>query len=228
MTHKSKLRSLLLFPLFTVLLTVPFTASLPLAAQAPQVRSDTFGFSFSLPDDWQMIVPKSQAGQQRRTPQGTAEEIKKGMACLQVPMTARHGEPASVIVVDVLPFDCLGQTMAAQDLPEFGAGIAAGLKTILDFLSPVTASYALAGHKLWIERVKAVPKGKTAPVSTIEITCTILEKGAICWMVNAADETGLQAFETAPVTLEGSPIHRLVPAQVFTSTPAPAINPRSY
>ena len=217
MTLASRLRW---FPIFASVV-----ASLPLGAQAPQVHSQALGFSFSLPDDWQVIVPASQSEQQPNTPQGAPEETKKGIDCLEVPMTARHGEPASVVVIDALPFDCFGETMAAQDLPGFGSALTEGLKTALDFLNPVTASYTLAGHDLWIERVKAMPKGKTAPVSTVEIACTILAKGAVCWMVQASDEAGLQAFENASVTLEGSPVNRLVPSQVFTETPAPAKPP---
>lgn len=216
MSRALQLRCLLAF--------APIAITLPLAAQAPRVHSEKLGFSYALPDDWQAIVPEPRAGQPG-TWQNTPEEVKKGIACVEVPMTARHGEPASVVVVIALPFDCFGATMPAQDLAEFGSGVTEGLKTALDFLSPVTASYALAGHDLWIERIKAVPKGKTEPVSTVEITCTILEKGAVCWMVQAADEAGLQAFEGAAVTLEGSPASRLVPTQVFAMPPVPAKSP---
>lgn len=197
-------------------------ASLALHAQAPRARSEALGFTYSLPDDWQAIVPKAQTEPPPKAPLNAPAEVKKGITCVQVPMTARHGDPPSVVVIVALPFDCFGETMAPQDLADFGAGVTDGLKTTVDFLNPVTTSYSLADHHLWIERVKAVPIGKTTPVSTVEIVCTLLEKGAVCWMVQAADEAGLQAFENATVTLEGSAVHRLVPSQVFAMPGLPA------
>lgn len=200
-------------------------ASLPLAAQAPQVDSDPIGFSYAVPAGWQLVVPTPpQATQQPRASQSTPEEVKKGIACVQVPLTARHGNPASAIVIIALPFDCFGQTMAPQDLPGFGAGVTEGLKTAFDFLNPVSTTYSIAGHKLWIERVKAVPRGKTAPVDTVEITCTILQKGAVCWTVQTGDDASLEAFERGAVSLEGSPSVPLVPAQVFVAAPGKPLN----
>ncbi len=202
-------------------------ASLLLAAQAPPAHSDSIGFSYSLPAGWEVVVPKpAQAGERPKTSQNTPEGVKKGVACVEVPMTARHGDPASAIVVIALPFDCFGQTMAEQDLADFGLGATEGLQTTFDFLNPVSTTYALAGHKLWIERVKAVPKGKTAPVNTVETACTILKKGAVCWMVDAADDASLEAFERGAVALEGSPATPLVPAGVWVKSPAPVKAPR--
>ena len=133
-----------------------------------------------------------------------------------MPLTARHGDPPSAIVIIALPFDCFGQTMAQHDLADFGSGVTEGLKTTFDFLNPVSTTYALAGHKLWIERVKAVPKGKTAPVDTVEITCTILEKGAVCWMVQAADEASLEAFERGAVTWKDRRLRRWCPPRCWS------------
>lgn len=202
-------------------------ASLPLAAQAQQVHDSGLGFSYSMPTDWQAVIPAPpQPDERPKSTQNTPQEVKKGIACVEVPSTARHGNPASAIVIIALPFDCFGQTMAPQDLAGFGSGVTDGLKTTFDFLNPVSATYTLAGHKLWIERVKAVPRGKTAPVDTVEITCTILEKGAVCWMIEAADAASLEAFERGAVTLEGSPPAPLVPPEVFVKSPPPATAPQ--
>lgn len=198
-------------------------ASLPLAAQAPQVISDPLGFSYSVPSGWQLVIPQPQ---KITEPPNMPQEVKKGMACVEVPLTARHGNPASAIVIIALPFTCFGQTMAEDDLNGFGSGVTEGLKTTFDFLNPISATYKLAGYKLWIERVKAVPRGKTAPVETVETACTILSKGAVCWMVEAADAASLQAFERQAVTLEGSAPTPLVPAEVFLKSPAPNAVPR--
>jgi hypothetical protein len=118
-----------------------------------------------------------------------------------------------------LPFACMGQTMEYDDLPGFGEGAAEGLKQTLDIIEPITASYMLAGHQIWIERAKATPKGKTAPDYTVEIACAVLEKGAVCWLAQSADAAALEAFEHATVTLEGVNAGALVPKDVFAKNP---------
>lgn len=179
--------------------------------------SNHLGYTYRLPEDWEIVgatapLPKQQKQEEQKT---ASVEVKKGIACVEVELTARHGEPSTVVVIVGLPFDCYGQTMTDQDLPGFGAGAADGLKEAFDIGNPLSASYALAGHKMWVERARAVPKGKTAPEYTVEITCTVLKKGAVCWMTQAADEAGLRVFESAPVTLDGKSAPALVPADAF-------------
>lgn len=206
-------------------------ASLPLAAQAPRGLSDPLGFTYSIPAGWELVVPKppqttEQPSGPQNNPQNNLPAVKKGIACVEVPLTARHGDPVSAMVIVALPFQCFGQTMTDEDLPGFGSGVIEGLKTAFDLLDPISATYKLAGHKLWIERVKAIPKGKTAPVETVETACTILNKGAVCWMVEAADAASLETFEHESVTLEGSAPTPLVPAEVFVKSPPPVTAPQ--
>jgi hypothetical protein len=137
-----------------------------------------------------------------------------------MPETAHHGDPVSVIVVVVLPFDCYGQTMAADDLPGFGSGAAEGLKQAFDIFEPVYGSYSLGSHPFWIERAKGNPKGRPEAQYTVEIACTILKKGAACWMTMAADEPSLLAFEHSLVTLDGEASTPLVPATAFAKAPS--------
>jgi hypothetical protein len=196
---------------FLLLVPLAALALVPLAAQAPHVHTDALGFTFTLPEDWQIIVPKPQPAAATSPP----DEVRKGIDCMNVPLTATHGNPATVIVIVTLPFDCFGQTMSQQDLPGFGIGVTEGLKVAFDILNPVEATYTLAGHAMWIERVKATPKGLTAPVFTVETTCTLLEKGAACWMAQAGDEAGLTQFEHGLVTLEGSTASQIVPESTF-------------
>ncbi len=80
-------------------------------AAAPEAHASDLGFSYSLPSDWEVVnanptLPgvKEQAQQNAAT-----DEEKKGVACVQIALTARHGEPASVLVVVELPFACFGQ-----------------------------------------------------------------------------------------------------------------------
>ncbi len=210
---------------------VPAKAIAPpqLAAQSVQpsinepvhVENNDIGFSYSLSGEWTVVTatPTEAAKQQKEAQKTPEAEARKGIACVDVPLTAQRGKPASVIVIVALPFECFGQTMGYNDLPGFGEGAAEGLKRTLDMIQPITTSYKLAGHKMWIERAKATPKGKTAPQYTIEIACTVLEKGAVCWLAQAADAAGLEAFEHSTVTLDGLNAAALVPKDVFVKNP---------
>lgn len=192
------------------------TLALPWLAQAqrPRVKSDAIGFRYSLPEDWQAVTPQS-AAPQPKIPASAPPEVKRGIVCVQVPLTAWQGEPRSAVVVIALPFDCYGETLQEQDLPAWGSAWIEGLKAAFNFGNPVEATYRLAGHTMWIERVKAVPKEKPATAFTLETACTLLKKGAVCWMIEAADAESLNAFEKSPVTLEGSESRWLVPSHVF-------------
>lgn len=201
-----------------LLVTLALFALVPLAAQAPQMHTDALGFTYTLPEDWQIVAPKPSA-QPPQSGQPAPDELRKGIFCVDVPLTATHGSPATVIVIVTLPFGCFGQTMTRQDLPGFGIGVSEGIKRTFDILNPVQATYTLAGHPMWIQRVKATPQGKSAPVFTIETTCTLLEKGAVCWMALASDEAGLSEFEHSKVALEGSTASLLVPASTFLKAP---------
>lgn len=192
-------------------------SGLSATAQAPHVHSDALGFTYTVPEDWQIVAPKPPA-QPAKPPQNVPAEVRKGLDCVNVPLTATHGSPASVIVVVTLPYACFGEKMTQQNLAGFGAGVTEGLKSTFDIFNPVVSTYTLAGHTMWIERVKAIPNGKTAPVFTVETACTLLEKGAVCWMAEAADQAGLEEFEHGAVTLEGAAVGQLVPANVFVKS----------
>lgn len=204
------------------LLVLAVAPALPQAA-AHQAQSasapDTLplGFQYILPEDWQIVGvhPPSASRQKKQEQAASSARVKKGIGCLQVLLTARHGDPPTVVVVDALPFSCYGQTLTDRDLPGFGSGVAQGLKQAFNISSPSVASYLLAGHKMWIERARAIRKGKTAPQYTVEIACTLLQKGIVCWMAQAADEAGLSAFEESAVILDGAPAPALVPPDTF-------------
>jgi hypothetical protein len=186
-------------------------------AHSPQDPTSAFGFTFRLPEDWKVIEPKGPSPeQQKKEEQKTSiGEQKRGIACLEVPLTARHGEPPTIVVIDALPFDCYGQKMTRGDLQAFGAGAGEGLKQTFDITSPITATYEMAGHNFWIERARAIPKGKQLPMETLEVVCTLLRRAAVCWVVRAADEGALKTFEQMAVTLDGNPSSFLVPDKVF-------------
>jgi hypothetical protein len=52
------------------------------------------------------------------------------------------------------------------------------------------------------------------------MVCTMLEKGAACWMAMAADDASLQAFEQGNVSLDGEPATALVPASALPNKPS--------
>jgi hypothetical protein len=214
---------------------------LALAAQQPAASSVSpaavIGFSDKLPPDWIVVdeqsptqTPSTQTPStqtraqtdtqtQAQTQALASQPAKKGMACIEVLQTARHGDPASVITVVALPFDCFGRAITRQDLADLGSGAADGLKQAFDMQNPVVGNYSLGSHALWIERAKASPNGHNGIQYTVEIACSVLKNGAVCWMTTAADEASLLAFEQMPVELDGEAATPLVPATAFDKAP---------
>ncbi len=201
-----------------------FFCATPLLAQAPAaavVHSSDLGFSYSVPSDWEAVDARTTLPgvQEQVTKNAATEEEKKGIACVQIALTARHGEPASVMVVMALPFDCFGQVMTDKDLPGFAEGASEGLKSSFDFSDPVFGSYSLGSHSMWIERAKGNPKDHPELKYTVEITCSLLKKSAVCWMAMAANEAALRTFENGAVALDGDAQPALVPVSSFDKKP---------
>ncbi len=204
-------------------------SSAAVSAQAPaespagsQVHASPLGFSYSVPKDWEVVdaqgtLPKVK---EQADKNATSDEEKKGLACVQIVLTARRGDPASVLVEVALPFDCFGQQMTPQDLPGFAGGASEGLKQTFDVGEPAVANYALGSHDMWVERAKATPKGHPELPYTVEITCSLLKKAAVCWMAMAADDTALRVFESGAVTLDGESADSLVPPTAFNKKPS--------
>jgi hypothetical protein len=198
-------------------------ASTPAAttpATPPQIKDASIGFSYSLPADWETLASKPSKPD---IPFPTVEGAKKGNACAQVELTARHGRPASVVVVVALPFDCYGQDLTGKSLADFAAGASEGLKQAFEVTEPVVSKYSLGRHGMWAERAQGVVKGQPNSKYTLEIACTVLAKGAACWMTMAADAASLQTFEQEAVTLEGDAFEAIVPASTFQAS-APGKN----
>ena len=209
----------------TFLVAVWAAASLlQTGAQAPalQAHASELGFTYSLPSEWEVMATPSSLAEmkQQQSQSATSEDEKKGLACVQLALTARHGEPASVVVVIQLPFDCFGQAMSDKDLPGFAQGASEGLKQSFDITDPVYGSYTLGSHSMWVERAKGSPKGHPELPYTMEIACSLLKKGAVCWMGMAADDSALKIFESSPVALEGESPAALVPPTAFDKKPA--------
>jgi hypothetical protein len=196
-------------------------------AQAPggasEAHTSDLGFSYSLPRDWEVVNASSTlpAAKEQAQQNASSDEEKKGVACVQIALTARHGDPASVFVVVELPFACFGQSISTKDLPGFAQGASEGIKQSFDVSDPVYGDYTLGSHSMWIERAKGTPKGHADLSYTVEIACTLLKKGAVCWMAMAADQDALKIFEQSPVALEDESPAALVPATAFDKKPAP-------
>lgn len=204
------------------LLFLAFAAS-PLLAQAPalEAHASDLGYSYSIPSDWEVVATPSSLAEvkQQQTESATSEDEKKGVACVQLSLTARHGDPASVIVIMELPFACFGQTMTDKDLPGFAQGASEGIKQSFDIADPVYGSYTLEGHSMWVERAKGTPKGHPELPYTVEIACSLLTKGAVCWMAMASDDAALKTFEQSPVALDQHAPAPLVPSTAFDKKP---------
>jgi hypothetical protein len=189
----------------------------PAAAPGMQIHTSDYGFSNSIPSDWEVVDtrPMLPVVQQQQTQTATSEDEKKGIACVQITMLARHGNPPSVIEAIVLPFDCFGQSFTDKDLASFAGGVSEGMKKIFDIHDPVFTAYQLGTHSIWIERASATYVDHPEVKRTLETVCTLLKKGAVCWMALAADVDALQTFEHGAVTLEGDAPTVLVPEYTF-------------
>ena len=194
-------------------------------AQAPQIsdvtHSSDLGFTYSIPSDWEVVDahPMLPAVKQQQSQTAATEEEKKGIECVQVSLTARHGAPPSVIVVVELPYSCFGQTMSQTDLPGFAQGASEGLKKSFNISDPEYGAYPLGSHNFWIERAKGTVIDHPEAVYEVEIACTLLKKGAGCWMAMASNADALQTFETGKISLDGEAAVPLVPATAFDKKP---------
>jgi hypothetical protein len=130
-----------------------------------------------------------------------------------------------VVVVVALPFDCYGQSLTAKNMADFTSGASEGLKQTFDVTNPVLGSYTLGSHSMWVERASGTVKGQPDSKYTLEVACTLLDKGAACWMTMAADAASLQIFEQEPVTLEGDAFDAIVPANAIQPAAPPPSKP---
>ncbi len=211
-------------PLFTALLALcsaSLVAQAPVSAPVAQAHTSDLGFSYSLPVDWEVVDTAATlpAVQQQVAKAAASDEEKKGISCVQIGLTARHGSPASVVVVVALPFACFGQTMTEKDLPGFALGASEGLTNTFDITDPVYGAYSLGSHSVWIERAAGLLKEHHEVQYTVETVCSVLKKGAVCWMTMAADPDALQTFENGAVRLDGETATSLVPAGAFAKKP---------
>jgi hypothetical protein len=209
------------FSILLVFAGLPLWAQAPASGPATQAHSSALGFTYSLPSDWQVVdtQPTLPAVQEQVAKTATSEDEKKGIACVQIALTARHGNPGSVVVVVGLPYDCFGQSMTEKDLPGFASGASEGLKNSFDISDPVYGAYTLGTHGMWIERATGAVKDHPEIKYTVETVCSVLKKGAVCWMAMAADSAHLQIFEQGLVTLDNEPPAALVPAEAFQKKP---------
>lgn len=216
-------------PYLPVVLLLGSLAPRVVMTQAPapaiatgQPHTSELGFTYTIPTDWDVVDSQGKlpAVQAQANQNAATDEEKKGLACVQLALTARHGNPASILVEVALPFDCFGEKMTEAELPGFATGASEGLKQSFDVAQPVFGNYALGSHTMWIERAKATPKGHPELPYTVEITCGLLKKAAVCWMAMAADDAALQTFEHGTITLDGESSGALVPATAFGKKPS--------
>ena len=213
------MRTILAASLFALVCT-PLSAQAPASANnapATHTYSNPLGFNYVLPADWEAVDSRAALPEvkEKTTLSGNAQTEKKGVGCTQLDLTARHGNPRSVIDEVVMPFDCASWPFTQDDLPELGAGAAEGIRQNFAGGDPQVATYTLGTHRLWAERVQGTLSGQPDMHFTIEIGCALLSKAAVCWMAMAADPASLAVFEQATVTLDDDPPAPLVPATAF-------------
>src|ERR1035438_3741118 len=111
-----------------------FLCAVPLAAQAPATtdastipippppptsdapaHSSDLGFSYNIPSDWDVVDTKPMLPNVlQQAAKDYGNEAAKMAACVQLPLTAHHGNPASAIVVVGLSFNCVGHSFTAR------------------------------------------------------------------------------------------------------------------
>jgi hypothetical protein len=223
-----------MFAALFVLCAVPLAAQAPAtpdAALAPipppppptsdaQAHTSDLGFSYSIPPDWDVVDSKPMLPSVlQQAARDYGNEAAKIVACVQLPLTAHHGNPPSAIAVVGLPFDCMGHSFTAQDLPGIASGVTEGLKKNIEIASPVINTYTLGTHSMWIQRASGSLIGHPEIKRTMETVCSVLKKGVVCWMTMAADDVSLQTFENGVVTLDGEDATALVPADALLKKP---------
>ncbi|MGA3160267.1 MAG: hypothetical protein ABSC77_03545 [Terracidiphilus sp.] len=184
-------------------------------------HSSDLGFSYSIPADWEVVETTKpmlpEAAQQ--VARNFGNEAAKMAACLQLPLTAHHGNPPSTIAVAGLFFDCVGHTYTTQDLPSVASDVSDNLKNNLQIANPVSSTYTLGTHSVWIQRVSGSLIGHPEINRTMETVCSTLKKGVVCWMILATDNDALQTFENGMVTLDDDAATALVPANTLQTKP---------
>jgi hypothetical protein len=206
-------------------LVIPFLIAAPMLAQAPAASApstEELGFTYHVPSGWEPTDAQSTLPEvkKQQTEKAKTDEEKREIACVQIPISARRAAPPSFLAAMALPFDCFGQIMTEKDLPGFAEGSSEGPRVIFDFSDPVYATYSMGSHNMWIERAKGNPKGHPEMAYTLEITCSLLKKAAVCWMTVAGDDQALKEFEGTAVTLDGDFFPQLVPPTAFDKKPA--------
>jgi len=68
---------------------------------------------------------------------------------------------------------------------------------------------------MWVERARGVLKDHPEVTYTVETVCSVLRKGAVCWMAMAKDDAALETFEHGAVSLDGEAPAALVPAALL-------------
>jgi hypothetical protein len=201
----------------------PAAAPIPVPPPPPpvaQATSSDLGFSYSLPSDWVVVDTKPIVpAVLQQAARDYGNEAAKMAACLQLPLTAHHGDPPSAIAVVGLSFDCMGHSFTATDLPSIASGVTEGLKKNIQIASPVINTYTLGTHSMWIQRASGSLIGHPEIKRTMETVCSVLKKSVVCWMTMAVDDDTLQIFENGTVTLDDDAATALVPADALQKKP---------
>ena len=209
-----------IFPVSALLACCWLPAQSPSASPAAAPAHDkayasSIGFRYSLPSGWEVLDNPSSPDIRNPAGKSAPDAERRGIDCTQMVLTARHGNPPSMIVAVALPYECFGEAMTEKDLPGFAHGVMKGTDSSFDLSASVTATYDLGLHRLWVERSSATVKDHAEHAYTAETVCTLLKRGAACWMAIAADADALAAFEKGAVKLDGDELPALVPATAF-------------
>jgi hypothetical protein len=204
-----------------LLAQAPAQAPATKATAAQRMSSTRLGFNYSLPADWTVDDMQETAAQVQQQAASSAQNDAemRAVGCMESPFRAHHGKGGSTVAIVALPFDCFGQSYTNADLPAFATSIAEGLKKGWKIADPKFGTYTLGAHGMWIERATGSLLNQPDGKKTLELVCSMLKNGAVCWMGFVADDADLKAFEQGGITLDGEASPALVPATAFDKKP---------
>jgi hypothetical protein len=195
----------------------PATAQSATPAPAPMVFTSDMGFTYEYPSDWTLVDTNGlTAGLQPDAGGKDGDELgKKAFLCTQIGFAIHNDRGSSAILAMTVPFDCLGLKFDDHALRSFGRGVLAGMSGAANFSSRISAVYQLGTHNLWIGRERGTLKANPQIAVTLETSCTLLKKGAVCWTLLTTNSDIAAIFEGGRVSLEGEAPTALVPPTAF-------------
>ena len=195
--------------------------------------ASTLGFEFdtsskwsaNLAGDFPLLTAQDLEPQVRQNPEFRASACNQKIFFAKLGQPA-SGQPASSLVVGVIPTDCMEQ------MPSFDA-FKGRTKAVVATDYRATAmeegAFQMGAQNFWVLRAKGTSPRDATP-ATLEYVATVFPRGLVYWRLEAYSEAAIADFEHLALRLTSGATNRLVPepiamAAVGQAGPAPAALP---